>query len=55
MFPIAHPTVVRGALLGASRGVWLLHSSDAEVRRARGARVALEMHRRLLEWVEGPG
>ena len=54
VFPIAHPTVLRGALLGASRGVWLLHSPDAAVRRARGARVALEMHRRLLEWVEEP-
>lgn len=34
--------------------MWLLHASDAEVRRARAARVALEMHRRLLEWVEEP-
>lgn len=54
VFPVAHPTVLRGALLGASRGVWLLHPSDAAVRRARGARVALEMHRRLLEWIKEP-
>lgn len=54
VFPIAHPTVLRGALLGASKGVWLLQSPEAEVRRVRGTRVALEMHRRLLEWVEEP-
>ena len=53
-FPLAHPTTLRGALLGASRGVWIMAPSDATVRRSRGARAALEMHRRLLEWVEEP-
>lgn len=53
-FPLAHPTALRGALLGASRGVWLLSPSDAAIRRSRGARAALDMHRRLLEWIEEP-
>lgn len=54
VFPIAHPTAIRGALLGASRGVWLLHPAEASVRRVRAARVALEMHERLLEWIREP-
>lgn len=54
IFPIAHPTALRGALLGASRGVWLLNSSDSSVRRVRAARVAMEMHQRLLEWIREP-
>lgn len=54
VFPIAHPTALRGALLGGSRGVWLLHSPDADLRRLRAARVAIEMHQRLLEWVREP-
>jgi len=54
VFPIAHPTALRGALLGASRGVWLLHPSEPSVRRVRAARVAMEMHQRLLEWIREP-
>ncbi|MAY98471.1 hypothetical protein [uncultured Nocardioides sp.] len=53
-FPLAHPTALRGALLGSSRGVWLLSPSDASTRQVRGARVALDMHRRLGEWVDEP-
>lgn len=54
LFPIAHPTALRGALLGASRGVWLLHPCEPSVRRVRAARVAKEMHQRLLEWIQEP-
>jgi hypothetical protein len=54
VFPIAHPTALRGALLSASRGVWMLHSPHPDVRQARAARVALEMHQRLLEWIREP-
>lgn len=54
VFPIAHPAALRGALLGASRGVWLLHPSEPSVRRTRAARVAMEMHQRLLEWIREP-
>lgn len=54
VYPIAHPTAIRGALLGASRGVWILHSTDGELRRSRAARVAVEMHQRLLEWLKEP-
>ena len=54
VFPIAHPTAIRGALLGASRGVWLLSPSDPALRRLRAARVAAEMHLRLREWIREP-
>lgn len=54
VFPIAHPTAIRGALLGASRGVWMLHPTDRDVRQARAARVAVEMHQRLVEWLREP-
>lgn len=54
VFPIAHPTALRGALLGASRGVWLLHPADPDLRRLRAARVAAEMHLRLREWIREP-
>jgi hypothetical protein len=53
-FPLAHPTALRGALLGGSRGVWLLSPSEASVRQVRGARLALDMHKRLGEWVDEP-
>lgn len=51
IYPVAHPTVTRGALLSASRGVWLLESPDPAVRRSRGAAVVIELHKRLLEWI----
>lgn len=54
VFPIAHSTALRGALLGASHGVWLLHPCEPSVRRVRAARVAREMHKRLLEWIREP-
>lgn len=54
LFPIAHPTALRGGLLGASRGVWMLHPDDPAERQLRAARVALEMHSRLLEWIQEP-
>ena len=54
VFPIAHPTALRGALLGSARGVWLLSPSDPDLRRVRAARVAAEMHLRLREWIREP-
>jgi hypothetical protein len=54
VFPLAHPTAIRGALLAACRGVWMLHPPEPAVRQLRAARVAMEMHQRLLEWIREP-
>ena len=50
-FPIGLSTALRGGLLGASRGVWVLHSSDPHVRRRRATRIARETQVRAREWV----
>lgn len=51
-FPIAHPTVLRGALLGAARGVWLLAPNDRHERQQNALRVIHELHRRLRQYIE---
>lgn len=51
-FPIAHPTVLRGALLGAARGVWMLAPDDRHERQQNALRVIHEEHRRMVQYAE---
>ncbi|ASR55725.1 hypothetical protein CBP52_12185 [Cellulomonas sp. PSBB021] len=51
-FPIAHPTVIRGALLGASRGVWLLSPDDRHERQQHALRTIYEVHRRMRQYMD---
>jgi len=43
-------TALRGALVGASRAVWLLESDSAQVRQQRCLRIVHEWYARHLEW-----
>lgn len=52
LFPIAMPTALRGALLGAARGVWLLAPDLRHDRQQRGLRTIHEVHRRYLQYLE---
>lgn len=51
-FPIAHPTVLRGALLGAARGVWMLTPDDRHDRQQSALRVIYEAHHRMIQYAE---
>lgn len=42
LFPSAHYTVLRGALVGGSIAVWMLSPTEGDVRQQRGLRVAYE-------------
>lgn len=44
--PSAHPTLIRGALVGASQAVWILESDEASVRQTRAALMARESYSR---------
>lgn len=52
LYPIAHPSVLRGALIGASRAVWLLAPEDARERQQRALRVVWESHRRFRQYAQ---
>jgi hypothetical protein len=52
LFPIALPTALRGALLGAARGVWLLAPDSGRDRQQRALRTIHEIHRRYLQYLE---
>ncbi|QDO89989.1 hypothetical protein FNH13_18055 [Ornithinimicrobium ciconiae] len=47
LYPSAHFTVLRGALVGAAQGVWVLSPEDREERRERGLTVLTEMHTQM--------
>jgi hypothetical protein len=46
VYPTSHFTVLRGALVGAAQGVWLLAPDDASERQQRALRVIDEWYRR---------
>lgn len=48
-YPSAHFTVLRGALVGAAQGVWVLAPDDSKERQARGHTLIAEMYDRLRE------
>lgn len=50
LFPMAHPTVLRGALLSSARAVWMLAPDDQHARQQRALRTIHETHRRQLEF-----
>lgn len=52
LFPIAAPTALRGAQLGAARGVWLLAPDLRHDRQQRGLRTVHGVHRRYLQCLE---
>lgn len=47
VYPSAHFTVLRGALVGAAQAVWILAAEDAAERQERGLTVIDEMYRQL--------
>jgi hypothetical protein len=47
LYPSSHFTVLRGALVGASQGVWILCPDDRGERRERGLTVVTELYREL--------
>lgn len=47
LYPSSHFTVLRGALVGASQGVWILSPDDREERRERGLTVLTELYKEL--------
>lgn len=47
LYPSSHFTVLRGALVGASQGVWILYPGDREERRERGLSVIAEMYTQM--------
>ena len=53
LFPFAHMTLCRSALVGAAQCVWLLGPDDPDTRVARSRTVAVEVHKRHLQWVSG--
>ncbi|GAB2600174.1 hypothetical protein [Pseudactinotalea suaedae] len=55
LFPIAHYSVLRGALLGSARAVWLLAPHDQVERQQRTLRAVYDSHRRFRQYVEGSG
>lgn len=47
LYPSSHFTVLRGALVGASQGVWILSPDDRGERRERGLTVLAELYKEL--------
>lgn len=47
LYPSSHFTVLRGALVGASQGVWILSPDDRGERRERGLTVLTELYKEL--------
>lgn len=47
IYPSSHFTVLRGALVGASQGVWILGPDDRVERRERGLAVIAEMYAQM--------
>ena len=47
LYPTAHFTTIRGALVGAAQAVWLLGADEPSVRRDRGLAFVEEMHRQM--------
>lgn len=47
LYPSAHFTVIRGALVGASQAVWILGPAKSEERRERGLVMLAEMYTEL--------
>lgn len=47
LYPSSHFTVLRGALVGASQGVWILSSDERGERRERGLTVLAEMYSQM--------
>ncbi len=47
LYPSSHFTVLRGALVGASQGVWILSPDDRGERRERGLAVLAEMYSQM--------
>lgn len=47
IYPSSHFTVLRSALVGVSRGVWILRPDDRMERRERGFAVIAEMHAQM--------
>lgn len=45
LYPSAHSTVLRGALVGAAQGVWILGSEDGSHRQQRGLTVLTEIYK----------
>lgn len=50
VYPTSHFTVLRGALVGAAQGVWLLAPDDALERQQRALRVIDEWYRRRAQY-----
>lgn len=50
LYPSSHFTVLRGALVGACQGVWILSPEDREERRERGLAVLAEMHTQMAKY-----
>lgn len=50
VYPTSHFTVLRGALVGAAQGVWLLSPDDATERQQRALRVIDEWYRRRTQY-----
>lgn len=55
LYPSSHFTVLRGALVGASQGVWILSPDDRRQRRERGLTVLAEMYRQLGRYYDSLG
>ena len=55
LYPIAHNSVLRGALVGSSRAVWMLWPDDPLERQQRALRVGYESHRRFRQYAEAAG
>lgn len=53
VFPSAHFTVLRGALVGAVQGVWLLHPADRHTRQQRALRVIHEWYKNRIAYNRG--
>jgi hypothetical protein len=47
LYPSSHFTVLRGALVGAAQGVWILSPDDRRERRERGLTVLAEMYSQM--------
>ncbi|WP_146087026.1 hypothetical protein [Rathayibacter sp. AY1B7] len=47
LYPSAHFTVLRGALVGASQAVWMLAPEERSARRERGLTVSAEMYEQM--------
>lgn len=55
LYPSAHFTVLRGALVGASQGVWILSPEDGQERRERGLAVLDEMYTQMEKYYNALG